>query len=97
MPFIVEGKSESERLAEVAKRYELNIRDRYGKIPLPRMQHANLRLLQKSSFQVNCRKPRSLTTISFGNAQIAGKSTGKEHTGNKSAKHLKKRKRNWKN
>ena len=35
----VRGKSESERLAEIANRYDLTFDYRYGEVPLSRMQH----------------------------------------------------------
>ncbi len=37
--YYVEGKTESEMLAEVAKRYSLQLTARYGQVTLPNLQH----------------------------------------------------------
>ena len=84
--YYVEGKSESERLAEVAKRYSLPLTIDMDKSHCP-VCNTKLKQPQKSSFKANWRKTPSLTTINSGNAQTADKSTGREPTGNKSTTH----------
>ena len=84
--YYVEGKTESERLAEVAKRYSLQLTIDMDKSHCP-VCNTKLKPTQKSNFKANWKKTRSPTTINSGSAPTAAKSTGKEHTGNKSTIH----------
>ena len=91
--YYVEGKTEAERLAELAKRYSLHLRLIWIS-PIAPYATPNLKPTPKSNSKENWRKTLSLITINSGNALTAAKSTGREHTGQQINNTLTKHKQN---
>ena len=80
--FYVEGKAESERLAEVAKRYRLDLKIDVNKSNCP-LCNTKLNQIPKEQIQSELEKTTFTYYLEFWKCPTAVKSIGKEHTGNK--------------
>ena len=84
--YYFEGKTESERLAEIAKRYNLPLAVNMNKSHCP-ICNTKLNIASREQLQSELEKNTFATTTNSGNASTVAKSTGKEHIGNKSIIH----------
>ena len=81
--FYVQGTSEAERLAELAKRFGVPLEIDMDKSHCPRC-NAKLKPPPKSKLKMMWKKTLFCIMTSFGSAPIVDTFTGREHTGNKS-------------
>ena len=84
--YYVEGKTESEKLAEIAKRYGLLLKMNMDRSHCP-ICNTQLKPTPQEQLQAGLEKTRSHTNTNSGNAPTAAKSTRKEHNGHKSIIH----------